>query len=78
MQAMWQIITKPDVLIYLNSSFSTSTTRRKLNWREKDYREELRRLAHARDHANIFIDTDDVTPDAILQKALDFLKKIDS
>jgi len=77
-QAMWQIITKPDVLIYLNSSFNTSTTRRKLNWLEKDYNEELRRLAHARDHANIFIDTDDLTTEAVLQKVLDSLKKMDS
>jgi len=77
-QAMWQIITKSDVLIYLNSSFSTSTTRRKLNWLEKDYHEQLRRLAHARAHANIFIDTDDLTPDAVLQKVLDSLKKMDS
>ena len=77
-QAMWQIITKPDVLIYLNSSFSTSTTRRKLNWQEKDYNEELRRLAHAREHANIIIDTDDLTPDSVLQKVLDSLQKIDS
>jgi len=77
-QAMWQIITKPDILIYLSSSFSTSTARRKLNWLEKDYRGQLRRLAHARDHANIFIDTDDLTPDAVLQTVLDSLKKMDS
>lgn len=72
-QAIWQIITKPDVLIYLNSSFATSTTRRKLDWREKDYEEQLRRLAHARAHANLTIDTDSLTADEVLQKALDFL-----
>ena len=75
-QAMWQIITKPDVLVYLNSSFQTSTERRKLNWQEKDYNEELRRLAHAREHANLFIETDNLTPNDILQKVLDFLTKV--
>jgi cytidylate kinase len=72
-QAMWQIITKPDVLIYLGASFLISTTRRKLNWQKKDHEEQLRRLSDARDHAHLIIDTDDLTPGQVLQKALDFL-----
>jgi thymidylate kinase len=73
-QAMWQIITKPDLLIYLSASFLTSTARRKLNWREQDHTEQLRRLTHAREHANLSIDTDDLTPEQVLNKVLDFLK----
>jgi len=72
--AMWQIITKPDILIYLNASFSVSTARRKLNWRQEDYEEQSRRLSHAHQHAHIIINTDDLTPEQVLQKALDFLK----
>jgi len=72
-QDMWQIITQPQLLIYLNASFPVSTARAKLDWQEKDYDEELRRLAHAREHANLLIETDDLTPEQILQKALDFL-----
>jgi thymidylate kinase len=72
-QAMWQIITKPDLLIYLHASFQHSTARRKLNWRESDHTEQLRRLSHAREHAHIIINTDDLTPEQVLQKALDFL-----
>ena len=75
-QAMWQIITKPDILICLNSSFQTSTARRKLNWNESDYAEQLRRLAHAREHANLIIHTENLAPDLVLQQALDFLKDI--
>ncbi len=71
---MWQIITKPDILIYLDASFSISTVRRRLNWQEKDHDEQLRRLAHAREHAHLLIDTNDLTPEHVLQKALDFLK----
>lgn len=74
---MWQIIAKPDVLIYLNSSFTVSTARRKLDWREKDYEEQLRRLAHAREHAHLVIETDALTSDAVLQKVLDYLTKLD-
>lgn len=73
-QAMWQIISKPDILIFLHASFPVSTARRKLNWQEKDYNEQSRRLSHAREHAHIIIDTDDLTPEQVLQKALDFLK----
>jgi len=74
-QAMWQSITKPDLLIYLGASFPVSTARRKLNWQEKDHTEQLRRLAHARENAHLYIDTDDLTPSQVLQKVLDFLKE---
>ena len=73
-QAMWQIISKPDILIFLQASFPVSTARRRLNWQEKDYNEQSRRLSHARQHAHIIIDTDNLTPDQVLGQALDFLK----
>ena len=72
---MWEVMTKPDVLIYLNVSFQISTDRTNLNWHEKDYNEQLRRLSHARDHANIIIDTDNLTIEDVLKKALDYLKR---
>jgi cytidylate kinase len=75
-QAMWQIIAKPDVLIYLDASFPVSTARRKLNWDKKDHDEQLRRLSHAREHANLLIETDDLTPEQVLQKVLDYLNEI--
>jgi cytidylate kinase len=77
-QAMWQKITKPDILIYLNASFAASTSRRKLNWQKKDHDEQIHRLTHAREHANLFIDTNDLTPEQVLQKVLDYLREINS
>lgn len=76
-QAMWQIVSKPDILIYLHSSFETSTSRRKLNWKQKDHAEQLRRLAHAREHADLIIDTDALTIEIVLQNALEYLTKLD-
>lgn len=73
-QAMWQRITKPDILIFLDASFPVSTERRKLNWQKTDHEEQYRRLAHARQHANVVIDTDALTPEQVLQKALDYLE----
>ncbi len=72
--AMWQVISKPDVLIYLHASFAVCTQRHNLNWHEPEYAEQLRRLAHAREHAHLIIDTDALTPGQILQTALTFLK----
>jgi cytidylate kinase len=74
--AMWRKISNPDVLIYLNASFPVSTARRKLNWQKQDHDEQLRRLDHARQHANLLIDTDDLTPEQVLQKVLNYLKEI--
>jgi RNase adaptor protein for sRNA GlmZ degradation len=74
-KAMWQIISKPDILVFLHASFSTCTTRRNLNWQKTDYDEQYRRLSHAHDHAHIIIDTDDLTPEQIQQTVLDFLSK---
>jgi deoxyadenosine/deoxycytidine kinase len=71
---MWQVITKPDILIYLHCSFENSTIRRKLNWKPADHEEQLRRLAHARDHADLIIDTDTLDIGGVLARALEFLR----
>lgn len=77
-QAMWQKIAKPNLLIYLDVSFPVSTARRKLNWQKKDHDEQLRRLTHARQHADLLIETDHLTPEQVLQKALDYLQEFNS
>lgn len=71
---MWQVITKPDVLIYLRCSFENSTTRRNLNWRRADHEEQLRRLSHAFEHANLIIDTNKLNADDVFASALSFLQ----
>jgi len=77
-QDMWKLIGKPELLIYLHASFPVSTARAKLDWQEKDYDEQMRRLAHARQHADLLIETDHLIPQEVLQKALDFLLRNDS
>jgi cytidylate kinase len=71
---MWQKITKPDILIFLDASFPVSTTRRTLTWQQKDHEEQYRRLSHARQHASLVIDTDDLTPEQVLEKVLGYLQ----
>jgi len=74
-QYMWKRITNPDVLIFLNASFEVTTRRRRLNWTKADYDEQQSRLAHARQHANLLIETDTITAEEVLAGVLDFLKR---
>jgi deoxyadenosine/deoxycytidine kinase len=71
---MWKIITKPDILIFLECSFENSTKRRKLNWLPADHEEQLRRLSHAYEHADIIIDTNALDQDGVLAQALTLLR----
>lgn len=75
-QDMWQVFSSPDILIYLGSSFEASERRKHLNWNEEDFNEQIRRLAHAREHCDIFIDTTNLTEDDVARKALEELRTL--
>jgi RNase adaptor protein for sRNA GlmZ degradation len=70
---MWKRITNPAFLIYLHASFGVCTRRRMLNWLEADFLEQLRRLDHARQHADLIVDTDDRSPQQVLELVAAFL-----
>ncbi len=71
---MWQRLTHPDVLIYLDVSFSQSMQRRRMNWQEKDFEEQVKRLEHARRHADYYVDTDQLTPQEVSDQVHEFLQ----
>jgi len=73
--AMWQKITHPDFLIFLDASYTETIRRRKLNWTMEEYLEQHRRLAHARQHADLYILTDPLNPDQVVEIVEDFLKE---
>jgi len=71
--AMWQRITRPDLLIYLDVSWEVACQRRPTDagpgwWAELAYR-----LRHAREHADLYIHTDGWTLEEVLEQALAFL-----
>ncbi len=72
---MWQRITHPAVLIFLDASFPVCTSRRRLNWNELDFAEQLHRLDHARQHADLIIPTDSMSIPQVLETALEFLRR---
>lgn len=71
---MWQKITNPDVLIFLDVSYPESLKRRKMNWSESEYLEQRQRLTHALAHADIYIHTDSLSPSTILERVITFLE----
>ena len=75
---MWLQVTRPRTLIYLEASFETINSRRQLNWTLSDYQEQLRRLTHAREHADLHLSTDSLTPGQLISQALAFLQRSSS
>jgi hypothetical protein len=72
---MWQMLTKPDLLIFLQASHEIGGERRKMSWTLAEWEEQQRRLAHARSHADLVLDTDGMSIEQVLESALVFLKK---
>jgi ABC-type Mn2+/Zn2+ transport system ATPase subunit len=70
---MWQRLTNPAILIYLQVSYANTLKRKNFRWTEQEYQEQIRRIQHAIDHADIIIKTDQYSPDEILQIVLDQL-----
>ncbi len=71
---MWQRLTRPDVLVFLDVSFEESNRRRPMPWREADYAEQQHRLRHARAHADFYLLTDGLTPEEVAARVEAFLR----
>jgi deoxyadenosine/deoxycytidine kinase len=71
---MWQRLVNPDVLVFLDASYETTLKRRNLNWKQADYDEQQRRLAHARQNADFYLHTDELSPEEVEAKVVAFLE----
>lgn len=71
---MWQRIAKPDILICLEASYPVTLQRKPFHWTEQEYQQQVARLRHARQHADLRIDTDALNAGQVLERALEFLK----
>ena len=75
---MWRKLSKPDVLIYLDVSYGTSKRRQGIKeWPHSIYQQQVDRLRHAYKHADFFLNTNNLTPEEVLQKVLFFLQNFD-
>jgi deoxyadenosine/deoxycytidine kinase len=72
-QTMWQKVTHPDLLIFLDASLETICSRLDVNWEPEYIARQYRRLEHARAHADLFVDTNPLSREQVLDRSLQFL-----
>jgi cytidylate kinase len=73
---MWKRLTNPGLLVFLDVSYQVSQTRRPMNWTESDFHEQQRRLSHAREHADLYLKTDDLSISQVLEQVLAFIEAL--
>jgi cytidylate kinase len=71
---MWLRLTHPDILIFLDASYLVTVARKNLNWTEAEYLEQHDRLRHARQHADLYIFSDKLTPQQVVDRILGYLR----
>jgi len=74
---MWKKLTKPDFLIYLDVAYDKTKIRRKLDWTYEEYAEQIYRLRHARQNADLIVDTNLMDANGVLNLVISFLSAID-
>lgn len=67
---MWKQIADPDFLIYLDVSFDISIMRTGTSWDRRIFEKQVARLEHARSHADLYIQTDELKPQQVLNIVL--------
>ncbi len=73
---MWQTIVGPDVLIYLEAGKETVRTRSPFKGTVNFIDEQVKRLAHARAHADLILPVDHLTPQQVLARVLNRLEEL--
>ncbi len=71
---MWQRLTNPDILVFLDASWPTTCQRSKLDWTEADWQEQQHRLRHARENADLYLDTDKISAGEVLERVVRFVE----
>jgi hypothetical protein len=71
---MWKLLSNPDILIYLHVSYPLTLIRRNMDWTESEYIEQIHRLRHAREFADFYLETDTLSPQAVLDKVIHFIR----
>jgi len=72
---MWKRLTNPDVLIFLDASYTTTCQRGQLDWTESEWQEQQHRLRHARENANLYLDTDNLLSEQVLKLVVQFVRQ---
>ncbi len=69
---LWQK-KQPDVVVMLDASLPVIRRRRAVPWGEERLVAQRERLSDAREHADLFIQTDPLTREEVAERVLDFI-----
>lgn len=72
---MWQRIVPTDRLIYLDAELSTVQARSPRSDWHRALPRQRRRLAHARQHCDLYLPTDHLTPEEVLYRVVEFIEQ---
>jgi hypothetical protein len=72
---MWQRLTNPDILVFLDAAHLTTCMRRRLDWTEAEWQEQQYRLRHARANADLYIDTNNLSAEEVLNQVMEYIRK---
>lgn len=76
---MWRRLNPPDLLIYLDVSLETAQRRGRAGhgWDQGYLDEQHRRLRHARAHCDLYLPTDGLNKDEVLERVMAFLREVE-
>src|SRR4051794_35871006 len=69
---LWQL-SEPDLLIFLDVDLPTTAARRKREWPASLYATQQGRLAHAREHADFYLEGSTLTVDEVVGRVTSFV-----
>jgi len=67
---MWQRLSRPEVLVYLDVSSSVAAHRCQANYSPDYFQKQRQRLRHARQHSKIYVHTDALSEEGVLTKVI--------
>ena len=73
---MWQRLARPQVLVYLDASREAVEQRLQKEVGQVYWREQCRRLEHARQHCHIYVDTTSLSGQEVLDRVLQGLERL--
>lgn len=73
---MWRRMLNPDVLIYLDVTYQAARQRRTIDWGPQRLADEAGRLAHARAHCDLYLQTAGLTVEQVREAVLAFLRQM--
>ena len=66
---------QPDILVVLDAQLATISKRRIVPWGEERLAFQRERLSDAFEHADLYIHTDDLSKDDIVQRVLQYIRR---